>query len=77
MEDYDFSLRETSENFGAAPYWIVMFSPTKVASDRKGEGEELDERKWVYLLCGNLSPDTEPKLLGDHGQRSRRCHILE
>jgi len=32
-----------------------MFSPTKDASDRKIKGEELDERKLVYLLCENLS----------------------
>lgn len=54
-----------------------MFSPTKGASDRKDKGEELDEGKLGYLLCGNLSLLTEPKLEGDHGQRSRRCHILE
>lgn len=38
---------------------------------------KLDEEKRFYLLSGNLTAVTETKLVGDHGQRSRRCHILE
>lgn len=44
-----------------------MFSPAKGASDSKEKGEKLDERKLFYLLCENLLPATEAKLVGHHG----------
>lgn len=65
-----------SENFGTAVCWVVMSIPTKATSDRNNKSKELDEGKLAYILCRNLAPVTEPKLMGDRGWRSR-CHLRE
>lgn len=57
-----------SENIATALCYVVMLSPTKATSDRNNKSEKLDDGKLAYILCRNLSPDTEPKLTGDHGQ---------